>query len=443
MYSHNVYVSAGTQVNVSPQNDKNDDNDIHDKKDANKNSTEKLLEKLSKQALKGKNTLEDVKKAFFLMEHNDTDTDKSSDSVMSDDTKSAIKMLQDMGYVKDGKKWLTKKGFDAISRMILRDIMKNIKFPNAGNHPTNLRGSGEITMDNTRKYEFGDDPKNLSAHETLLNAILNNKTNAFPLDIATSDMTVYETYSDARTSVVYCIDLSSTMKTKMKDGTSRMESAKKALWGLYGANTRYFSADSVHVVGFASMAARINPYDIPYLKAFDADEFLHYTNYQAALQMSRKILRNDMSENKKIVLITDGQPSACYAENDYQRDMILSEKPYSNFYSPESDILDDIYSQKSMKLDVSAERQVYLCYRYKKVDSRIHAQTIREAKKCTKDGIDIDTVVITDEPELVEYGIQFAKETRGNMFHASDGDMAAVLVRDYMGRSGVKVRHGL
>lgn len=230
------------------------------------------------------------------------------------------------------------------------------------------------------------------------------------------------------------------MKTKMKDGTSRMESAKRALWGLYGANTKLFPDDSVYIVGFASMAARINPYDIPYLRAFDADEFLHYTNYQAALQLSRSVLRNVVSDHKKIILITDGQPSACYVENAYQKDVILSEKPYSNFYAPEQNILNRIHAEKSMRLDANKDRQVYLCYRYKKVDSRIHAQTVREARRCQNDGISIDTVVITDEPELVEYGQTFAKETHGVMFHTSDGSMADILVRDYIGRSHIQTQ---
>lgn len=425
MSSHNVYVSAGPQVTAQQSGDKTD-----------QNNDETLLEGLCRQALKGKSTLDDVNRAFVLMEGDgDTETGKTAG-----DGESATRRLQKMGYVKDEKKWLTRKGFDAISRMILRSVMRDAKSSGVGEHMTNLRGSGEITMDMTRRYEFGDDPKNLSVHDTLLNAILNNGDNGFPLNVETRDMAVHETYSDTGAAIVYCIDLSSTMKTKMKDGTSRMESAKRALWGLYGASTKFFPDDSVYIVGFASMAARINPYDIPYLRAFDADEFLHYTNYQAALQLSRNVLRNATSGNKKIILITDGQPSACYVENAYQKDAILSEKPYSNFYAPDRDILDRIRVEKSMRLDAGKDRQVYLCYRYKKVDSRIHAQTMREARRCQSDGISIDTVVITDEPELVEYGQTFAKGTRGMMFHASDGSMADILVRDYIGRSHIQTQ---
>ena len=145
MSSHNVYTSAGPQVTAQQNED-----------EINQNNGEQLLDRLCQQALKGKSTLNDVDEAFVLMEgDNNTETGETIG-----DGKSAVKRLQNMGYVKDEKKWLTKKGFDAISRMILRNIMQNAKSSGVGEHMTNLMGSGEITMDMTRKYEFGDDPKN-------------------------------------------------------------------------------------------------------------------------------------------------------------------------------------------------------------------------------------------------------------------------------------------
>ena len=49
-----------------------------------------------------------------------------------------------------------------------------------------------------------------------------------------------------------------------------------------------FPNDSVYVIGFASLASQVSPYDIPFLKTFDSnDNFLHYTNYQAALKLSQ------------------------------------------------------------------------------------------------------------------------------------------------------------
>ena len=105
---------------------------------------------------------------------------------------------------------------------------------------------------------------------------------------------------------------------------------------MYVLNKKFFPNDSIYVVGFGSLASEVDPYDIPYLKTYDAnDNFLHYTNYQAAFRLALKILKHDGSQNKRIVMITDGQPSASFIDNESQRKDVLSDKPYSHFYKPD------------------------------------------------------------------------------------------------------------
>ena len=135
-----------------------------------------------------------------------------------------------------------------------------------------------------------------------------------------------------------------------KKGKSRIEAAKQALWSLYLLNKKFFPNDSISIVGFASLASTVNPFDIPFLKTYDASEnFLHYTNYQAAFRLARKILQKTSSQNKRIVLITDGQPSACFVDNEYQKKDIISEKPYSNFYTPDKTVLSQVQKKIEFK----------------------------------------------------------------------------------------------
>ena len=109
---------------------------------------------------------------------------------------------------------------------------------------------------------------------------------------------------------------------------------------MYVLNKKFFPNDSIHVVGFGSFASKVDPYDIPYLRTYDAnDNFLHYTNYQAALRLALKILKGEGARNRRIVMITDGQPSACFVDNDNQKSDILLDKPYSHFYKPDEGTL--------------------------------------------------------------------------------------------------------
>lgn len=348
------------------------------------------------------------------------------------------KLLKEMGYLKENKKWLTHKGFLTIGNKILRDVMNDLNSSEFGLHETKNSGNGNVVIDTTKKYEVGDDLKHLSVPATLLNSIQRlsklNQYASFPIDLEYDDLEQFETLEDVKTAIVYCIDLSSTMKYTLGDGgKSRIEAAKRALWALYALNKKFFPNDIVFVIGFASMASKINPYDIPFLKTFDAnDDFLHYTNYQAALRLSRKLLKNTSAHNKRIILITDGQPSACFVENDFQKNDIIKDKPYSNFYQPTPSIISKIKNEKDMTLDSDPARLVYLCYRYKKVDPKIEARTLLEAKKCKHDGIEIDSIVISDESELLDYIKDFEKQLRGKTYHIEQSNMDKILVMDYL-----------
>lgn len=426
-----VYFSSKKEQKKSESNEKLSENKI-----------QQILETLAKQAMKEKHpTLEELESILQNSnkpkEEQKTET-KKQEIEQEEGSASIIKLLRERGYLREDKKWLTNKGFFEIGAKILHEVMKDLTSDDFGLHETNYSGDGNVIIDTTKKFEPGDDIKFLSVPHTLLNSIQRiSKTGLkidFPISIEPDDFEKFETLEDVRVAVVYCIDLSSTMKYSLgKNGKSRIEAAKKALWSLYVLNKKFFPNDSIFVVGFASMASTVNPFDIPFLKTYDAnDDFLHYTNYQAALSLARKILLKNAAQNKRIVMITDGQPSACFIENENQKNDIISEKPYSNFYSPDETLLEKIKNERNMNLDSNPDRLVYLCYRYKKVDPKINKRTLLEAKKCIRDGIKIDTIVVSEEIELLNYVQELEKELRGKTYHINQENMDKVLVHDYL-----------
>lgn len=363
--------------------------------------------------------------------------DESEQPPRNDDIHHITKYLIKQGYLKDERNWLTKKAFLAIGNQILRDLMNELKTGEFGLHEIKSVGAGTTIVDTTKKFELGEDLKLLSVPHTILNTIsrlTKEKSELkFPLDIDVDDFEEFETIEDVRTAVVYCIDLSSTMKSSLTSSAiNRIEAAKRALWSLYILNNKFFPNDSISVIGFASMASVVDPLDIPFLKTYDAnDEFLHYTNYQAAFRLAKKILQKNSAKNKRIVMITDGQPSACFVDTENQKNSILSEKPYSNFYEPNQPLLSKIQEERNMKIDEGGS-MVYLCYRYKKVDPKINERTINEAKKCKREDIQIDTIVVSEEAELLSYVQQMEKELRGKTYHINQNNMDKVLVTDYL-----------
>ena len=349
-----------------------------------------------------------------------------------------VTQLIERGYLKDSKKWLSSKGFISIGGKILNDVMKALNTGDFGLHETSSQGAGSLLKDTTRKYELGNDIGLLNVPRSLLNAVQRMaKTPTqikIPLDLKLEDLEEYETMRDVRIALVYCIDLSSTMRySSMFGDMSRIEAAKRALWTLFLLNRKFFPSDSIYIVGFGALASKVAPQDIPYLQTFEpGSDFLHYTNYQAAFRLAKKILQKDNALNKRIVLITDGHPSACFIEDKKEQDKILSQRPYSHFYSPDKETVDSVKDNQDLNLDISSGQLVYLCYRYRQVDQYIGERTIVEAKKCHSLGIEIDTIMVSEEDSLLGYVNEMEKYVKGRSYYINPSVIDKVLLNDYL-----------
>jgi len=351
---------------------------------------------------------------------------------------SIIAELQQLGYIKDSRKWLSKKGFFAVGARLLEDVVRALNMGTIGLHETNSSGNGSLNLDSTKKYELSDDLRLINVPRSLLNAIERRSGSKLPvqlpIEFQTDDLEIYETKKDVSISIVYCIDLSSTMRySTMFGDMSRIEAAKKALWSLFLLNQKFFPSDTIYVVGFGALASKVSPYDIPYLKTFESGVgFMHYTNYQAAFRLAKKILQNETTVNKKIILITDGHPSACFIDTEQERSKIISERPYSQFYVPDGESVNSVKEKQDLSFDTKSGKLVYLCYRYRQVDQYIGEKTILEAKKCHKSGIDIDTIMVSEEVSLLSYVNELEKYVKGKSYYINPAEIDKILITDYL-----------
>jgi uncharacterized protein with von Willebrand factor type A (vWA) domain len=426
---------------------------------------DKLLQALGREALRERTPnlqeLEQILKDVISKEpegsNSDTERVKKRQTTKTDDKDRQgfgmpiVAQLIQRGYLKDSQKWLSSKGFISIGTKILSDVMRALKTGDFGLHETSSQGSGSLLIDTTRKYEVGNDIRLLNVSRSLLNTVQRmakkNDQIKIPLDIKLEDLEEYETMQDVRIAIVYCIDLSSTMRySSMFGDMSRIEAAKRALWTLFLLNRKYFPSDSIYIVGFGALASKVAPQDIPYLKTFEpGSDFLHYTNYQAAFRLAKKILQKDGALNRRIVLVTDGHPSACFIEDKKEQDKILSQRPYSHFYSPDKETLESVKDNQDLNLDISSGQLVYLCYRYRQVDQYIGERTIVEAKKCRRLGIEIDTIMISEEDSLLGYVNDMEKHVKGRSYYINPGVIDKVLINDYLSnkRSTIRARDNL
>jgi uncharacterized protein with von Willebrand factor type A (vWA) domain len=421
---------------------------------------DKLLNAIGREVLREKTpnlweleqTLQDVMSTHYKQSEKGKQQKKNGQNT---DTKGAgvqmsgmpiITHLIQKGYLKDSEKWLSARGFIDIGGKILNDVMKALKTGDFGTHTTTNLGSGSLVLDTNKKYEPGDDIRLINVPSTLLNTVQRVAKKGsqikIPLDINLEDLEEYEMMQDVRVALVYCIDLSSTMRySSMFEDMSRIEAAKRALWSLFLLNRKFFPSDSIYIVGFGALASKVSPQDIPYLKTFEpGSDFLHYTNYQSAFRLASKILQKDGAMNKRIVLITDGHPSACFIDQKEEQDKIMSQRPYSHFYTADKETLDSLMQNQGMNLDIASGELVYLCYRYRQVDQYIGERTILEAKKCHKMRIDIDTIMISEESSLLGYVNEMAKHVKGRSYYINPGTIDKVLLTDYLNNKKHTIR---
>ena len=399
-----------------------------------------FLEVLGKEIMKeDQPKLEEIEQELQNLKKEKENNQGELGDVESNRTESSIiAQLQQMGYIKDSRKWLSKKGFFAVGGKLLEDVIRALNKGTIGLHETTFSGSGSLNLDSTKKYEPSDDLRLVNVPRSILNAIQRRYSSRssiqLPIDLQLGDLEVYETKRDVSIAVVYCIDLSSTMRySTMFGDMSRIEAAKKALWSLYLLNQKFFPSDSIHIVGFGALASKVSPYDIPYLKTFESGVgFMHYTNYQAAFRLAKKILQNETSTNKKIVLVTDGHPSACFIDTEQEKNKILCERPYSQFYAPDNEALDSVKQKQELTLDTKSGKLVYLCYRYRQVDQYIGEKTILEARKCHKLGIDIDTIMVSEEDSLLSYVNELEKYVKGRSYYINPAEIDKILITDYL-----------
>ena len=120
-------------------------------------------------------------------------------------------MLEEAGYIrlKDGKYELTPRGMRKIGQKALQDIFAKLRKDRIGGHNLNLKGNGGERVDETKKFEFGDDLQ-LHIQRTIMNAIYREPKKP-PMKMSVDDFEVFKTEALTRSATVLMLDLSLSM----------------------------------------------------------------------------------------------------------------------------------------------------------------------------------------------------------------------------------------
>lgn len=258
----------------------------------------------------------------FIMDYGDAVLNSLQE--WEQDDPDVVEMLIKQGYVekdREGKFQVTPKGLRRVENKALEALFQIEQKDKLGKHDTDFRGAGQVKMDESKPYEYGDPVANLNTHETLKNAIA-RQGGGSPVRIGEEDLEIFDTEYQTSCATVVLVDMSGSM---MRYG--KYASAKKVAMALQALVRSRYPSDFLQVVGFYTYATAmtekqlLNSAPKP-VSIFDSHvslrisldhppEFVpqHFTNIQAGLQFARRILRKQPAQNRQIICITDGEPT--------------------------------------------------------------------------------------------------------------------------------------
>ncbi len=289
--------------------------------------------------------------------------------------------LEEAGQVerKGGVYKLTRKGERSIRRSSLMEIFNSLRMGDRGFHRTPHEGEDGERLTETRPFRFGDDPEKIDYMTSIRNAVKRGAIDDIAL--VERDFEVFETEHLTSSATVLMLDISHSM---VLYGEDRITPAKKVALALTELITTEFPKDSLDCLTFGDVAESIPRNKLPYVKVGP-----YHTNTKHGLQLAQRMLLSRKGRNKQIFMITDGKPSAIFEGGGL----------YVNSFG---------------------------------LDPRIVNQTLDEAARCRRKGIEITTFMVASDPYLVDFIDRFTRTNRGRAYFTGTDHLGGALLVEYM-----------
>jgi uncharacterized protein with von Willebrand factor type A (vWA) domain len=161
--------------------------------------------------------------------------------------------------------------------------------------------------------------------------------------------------------------------------------AKKVAFALNSLIRTQFPRDQLYIVGFSDYARVLRPETLHQITWGD---YVYGTNMQHGFMVARRLLARHNAANKQIILITDGEPTAHFEGDRVQ------------FAYPPT--------------------------------FRTFQETLREVKRCTQEGIIINTFMLERSHYLADFVKQMTRVNRGRAFFAAPDRLGDYILVDYV-----------
>ncbi len=309
-----------------------------------------------------------------------------------------------------GEYRVTAAGLRRCEEQALRELLANGLVGTPGRHdPRSSPYQGIPEPGTARPYREGDPLANLDVGETIRQARQRCRGRR-PANLQAEDLVLLEAEAATRCHTILLLDRSGSMGLYNK-----FLFAKRIALGLRAMLRRCFPEDRLTVIGFGTRATVLREDEVLLAQPFAVGLFddrihrrirrgtegidvpEHFTNLQAGLQLARRLLAGQGSENRQILCLTDGEPTA----HEEEGDLVLASPP----------------------TEASADA------------------TLREVARCRQAGIALSFFALIDSPligQLHAFVDRMARVGRGAAAYCSAGRSARLVLDRF--RTGRQAR---
>jgi uncharacterized protein with von Willebrand factor type A (vWA) domain len=317
--------------------------------------------------------------------------------LLGDDAARSLVMLRDLegemrraGYLRGSDPQLTPRAIRRIGAHALAQVYAALRQDRPGAHEIDARGATLPRPDETRPFEFGD-PLDVDPVRTLLNAVKRcalaapGRPLARPIRMQVEDFAVRERDNATLTTTVLLLDMSWSMSW-----AGRFPAAKRVALALDHLVRTKYPRDHFFVVGFSTRARELTPRQLPEVSWDMGDPF---TNLQEGLMIAERLIAKHPATSPQILVVTDGQPTAYFRNQELRVEWPMG---------------------------------------FGGVSPHAVAETMKQVRRVTRQGVTINTFMLDDSPELVGFVERMTEVNRGRAFFTSPEKLGSFLLVDYL-----------
>jgi uncharacterized protein with von Willebrand factor type A (vWA) domain len=286
---------------------------------------------------------------------------------------------------------MTPKGMRTLAELAFGKVYEQLKRDKQGRHLGNAPQTGEIIPDTSKPYHFGD-RFDLDITKTILSAVTQRRNQKETLRLDPEDFHVREREQLITSTTVVLLDLSWSMSWE-----GRFEAGKKVALALEHFIRTRFPKDKLHVVGFSTEARELRGKE---LSLVVWDSYQPYTNLQGGLRLAMTLIKRSGNRNNRVIVITDGQPTAYYRG------------PHLHVELP-----NDMFG----------------------ISPNAVKATLGEVRKVTAEGMNIETFMLDDNPVLVEFTRTISKINGGRAVICIPGELGKLVFKEEIKRRGGRI----